>query len=173
MNIQLCMQRLIAGAACAVISTGIQGAELVGKVIAIADGDTITVLDADRRQHKVRLQAIDAPEKGQEHWRASKQQLAGRVFSQQVTVEYSKADRYGRLVGRVRHDGKDINLDLLKAGAAWVYPRYAKELPSTLQYAYSQAEEVARSGGRGLWNDARPVPPWEWRRRMRKDKGET
>lgn len=171
MNIQLCVQRLIAGAACAVISTGIQGAELVGKVIAIADGDTITVLDEDRRQHKVRLQAIDAPEKGQEHWRASKQHLAGRVFSQQVTVEYSKADRYGRIVGRVLREGEDINLELLRAGSAWLYRRYAKELPGGMQYDYAAAETAARSERRGLWGNTSHVPPWEWRARERLERG--
>lgn len=163
MNIQLCAQRLIAGAACVVISTGIQGAELVGKVIAIADGDTITVLDEDRRQHKVRLQAVDAPEKGQEHWRASKQHLAGRVFSQQVTVEYSKADRYGRIVGRVLRDGEDINLELLRVGAAWLYRKYSRELPARMQSDYAAAEMSARKEKQGLWRYASPAPPWEWR----------
>lgn len=167
MDIQHWTQCLLAGAAVAVISLGAQGAELVGKVIAIADGDTITVLDADRRQHKVRLQAIDAPEKGQEHWRASKQQLAGRVFSQQVTVEYSKADRYGRIVGRVLRDGEDINLELLRGGAAWFYRRYAKELPAGIQSDYANAEGVAKNERRGLWDSASQVPPWEWRARER------
>lgn len=171
MDIHQWSQRLLIGAACAVISIGTQGAELVGKVIAIADGDTITVLDEDRRQHKVRLQAIDAPEKGQEHWRASKQQLAGRVFSQQVTVEYSKADRYGRIVGRVLREGEDINLELLRAGYAWLYRRYAKELPGGMQYDYAAAEMAARSERRGLWGNTSREPPWEWRARERSERG--
>ncbi|WP_051165336.1 thermonuclease family protein [Methyloversatilis universalis] len=99
MDIQLSVQRLLLSKAIAVISLGTQGAELVGRVVAVADGDTLTLLDADRRQYKVRLQGIDAPEKGQDYWRVSKQFLADRVFSQSVTIEYEKTDRYGRLVG--------------------------------------------------------------------------
>lgn len=167
MNIQLCVQRLIAGAACAVISTGIQGAELVGKVTAVADGDTITVLDAERRQHKVRFQAIDAPEKGQEHWRVSKQKLASRVFSRQVVVEYRKKDRYGRIVGRVSVDGTDINREQLASGAAWFYRKYARELPPEIQTDYADAESTSRSEMRGLWRKASPVPPWDWRSQAR------
>lgn len=79
MDIQLSVQRLLLGAAIAVISLGTQGAELVGQVVAVADGDTLTVLDGERRQYRVRLQGIDAPEKGQDYWRVSKQSLADRV----------------------------------------------------------------------------------------------
>lgn len=163
MDIQRWTQCLLAGAAFAVIPLGAQGAELVGKVIAIADGDTITVLDAKQRQYKVRLQGIDAPEKGQEHWRTSKQHLAGRVFSQEVTVEYSKADRYGRIVGRVLRDGEDINLEMLRVGAAWLYRKYSKELPARMQSDYAVAEMSARNEKQGLWRYAAPAPPWEWR----------
>lgn len=167
MDIQLLAQRLLAGAAFAVISLGAQGAELTGEVVAVSDGDTITVLDADRRQHKVRLQGIDAPEKGQDHWRVSKQHLADRVFAQQVTVEYRKKDRYGRLVGFVSRNGLDINREQLAVGAAWFYRKYAPELPQEMRTDYADAESAARIGKRGLWRNASPVPPWEWRARAR------
>lgn len=112
MDIQPSVQRLLLGAAIAVISLGTQGAELVGRVVAFADGDTLTVLDGERCQYRVRLQGIDAPEKGQDYWRASKQYLADRVYSQSVTIEYEKTDRYGRIVGRVLGDGRDINYEM-------------------------------------------------------------
>lgn len=167
MDIQHWTQCLLAGAAFAVISLGAQGAELVGKVIAIADGDTITVLDAEQRQYKVRLQGIDAPEKGQDYWRASKQHLGEMLFAQQVTVEYRKKDRYGRLVGFVSRNGRDINREQIASGAAWFYRKYARELSPEIQSDYADAESASRSEMRGLWRIASPVPPWEWRARAR------
>ena len=114
------MQRLLLGAALTVISLGALGAELAGKVVAIADGDTLTILDRNDRQHRIRLAAIDASERGQPHWKASKQFLADRAFSQWVSVKYGKADRYGRLVGRVLRDGQGINLEMVLGGAAGI-----------------------------------------------------
>ena len=124
MYVQHWTQRLLLGAALTVISLGALGAELAGKVVAIADGDTLTILDRNDRQHRIRLAAIDAPERGQPHWKASKQFLAGRAFSQWVSVKYGRADRYGRLVGRVLRDGQDINLEMVLGGAAWFYRKY-------------------------------------------------
>lgn len=166
-NVQLWAQRLFAGVALAVICAGVQGAALVGRVIAIADGDTITVLDGANTQHRIRLSGIDAPERGQDRWRASKQYLSNRVFSQHVTIEYDKTDRYGRLVGRVLRDGQDINLELLEVGGAWFYWKYAEELPVELRRSYPAAEKAAREQRRGLWQSTSPVPPWEWRKRGR------
>lgn len=168
MNAQLWMERLFATVAVAFISAGAQSAALVGKVVAIADGDTITVLNGTNTQHRIRLSGIDAPERGQDRWRASKEYLSNRVFSQQVTIEYDNTDRYGRLVGRVLRDGQDINLELLAVGGAWFYRRYAEELPVGLRQSYPAAEEAAREERRGLWQGTAPVPPWEWRKRGRK-----
>ena len=111
------------------------------------------LLDADRRQYKVRLQGIDAPEKGQDYWRVSRQSLADRVFSQSVIIEYEKTDRYGRLVGRVLRDGRDINFEMLQGGAAWFYAKYARELPADRQLNYASAEALAREARQGLWRD--------------------
>ena len=74
---------------------------LAGKVVAIADGDTLTVLDSVNAQHRIRLQGIDAPESGQAFGTRSKQHLSDLVFGKQVTVEYDKKDRYGRTLGKV------------------------------------------------------------------------
>jgi endonuclease YncB( thermonuclease family) len=170
MDIQLSVQRLLLGAAIAVISLGTQGAELVGRVVAVADGDTLTVLDGERRQYRVRLQGIDAPEKGQDYWRVSKQFLADRVFSQYVTIEYEKRDRYGRLVGRVLREGRDINYEMLQGGAAWFYAKYARELPADRRLNYASAEALSRDAQLGLWRSASPVPPWQWRAEKRMQK---
>lgn len=159
MDIQLSVQRLLLGAAIAVISLGTQGAELVGQVVAVADGDTLTVLDGERRQYRVRLQAIDAPEKGQDYWRVSKQSLADRVFSQFVTIEYEKKDRYGRLVGRVLRDGRDINYEMRKSKRTGSLAARIKLSSGLVLGSHSQAE----AGTRAVESYRYPLPCWCWR----------
>lgn len=131
-------------------------------VVAVADGDTVTVLRqtaAGPRQVRVRLTEIDAPERGQPWGTRARQALADKVFRRTVLVAPSGEDRYGRLLARLQVDGRDVNRDMVREGHAWVYRRYATEnwLPD---------EAVARDSGSGLWSlgvDA-SVPPWEWRR---------
>jgi len=146
---------LVAGAHAEVIS---------GRVVGVADGDTVTVLDGSLQQHKIRLSGIDAPEKRQPFGQRSKESLSGLVFARQVTVETDKKDRYGREVGRVRIDGIDVNLEQIKRGFAWHYTAYAKEQPWSDRRTYAAAEEEARVNLRGLWRDAQPVPPWDFRK---------
>ena len=136
---------------------------IAGKVVGVADGDTITVLDANRVQHKVRLEGIDAPEKAQAFGQRSKENLSKWVFGRQVVVETSKLDKYGRAVGKVVVNGVDANLEQLKAGFAWHYKEYAKEQSAADRVRYAQADVSARSMKLGLWRDANPMPPWEWR----------
>jgi endonuclease YncB( thermonuclease family) len=97
-----------------------------GRVIAISDGDTLTVLDASKQQHKIRLAGIAAPEKKQSFGDRSKQHLAQMVFNKAVTVEWKKQDPYGRTVGKVMVTGVDANLEQIKAGMAWWYEKYRK-----------------------------------------------
>ena len=96
-----------------------QAAELRGKVVNVHDGDTITLLDADRRQHKIRLSGIDAPELKQAFGRASRQHLADQVAGRTVVIEWSKRDKYNRIVGKILLDGRDINISQIEAGLAW------------------------------------------------------
>ena len=142
-------------------------ATLEGKVVGVSDGDTITVLSADRQQHKIRLAGIDAPEKGQPFGTRSKQTLSQMVYGHLAIVEYSKRDRYGRIVGRVEVDGRDVNLDQLREGSAWVYLQYIRELTKTDQRLYLDAEKQARNDSLGLWQDRQAEPPWEWRKTRR------
>jgi endonuclease YncB( thermonuclease family) len=139
-------------------------ATLTGKVIKVADGDTITVLDNANTQHRIRLQGIDAPERKQAYGNASRQHLASLVAGKAVTVEWDKRDRYGRIVGFVLVDGQDANLEQLKAGMAWFYRYYQKELSPDKRTLYAQAEDKARVERVGLWRNKNPMPPWEWRR---------
>lgn len=137
---------------------------LNGRVTAIQDGDTLTVLDDQRQEHRIRLAAIDAPEKRQPWGEQSRANLARLVFGQAVTVEWQKRDRYQRIVGEVfDQTGADAGLAQLHAGLAWHYLRYAPGQSPSARAAYTSAEAAARATRAGLWTDAAPMPPWEWR----------
>ena len=150
------------------------GHQLTGRVVAVADGDTITVLDAGQRQTKVRLSGIDAPEKKQPYGARSKQYLSGLVFGKVVEVDWKKHDRYGRILGTVlAPDGNcaaadcaktvDAGLAQLSAGFAWHYKQYEKDQPRIERERYAAAEREAHLKRLGLWADPYPTPPWEWR----------
>ena len=143
-------------------------ATYTARVIAISDGDTLTVLDADRRQHKVRLAGIDAPERHQAWGERARQFLGERVFQRTVRIEVSKMDRYGREIGKVLLDGNDINLELLRAGLAWHYQAYEREQPPDERARYANTEQQARERRQGLWSDPAPVAPWDFRQRQRR-----
>ena len=149
--------------ACAAVSAE----TLKGRVVKVADGDTITVL-ASNVQHKVRLSGIDAPEKKQAFGEVSRRHLASLVSGKDVEVEWTKKDKYGRILGTVwvdvpAPDGKgavrcDANRSMLYAGLAWHYKRFDSSK------AYSDAESDARRARLGLWRDPNPVPPEEFRK---------
>ena len=128
---------------------------LTGRVVRIADGDTITVLDASDTQHRIRLAGIDAPESHQAFGTQSKKNLSEMVFGKDVTVVYQKTDQYGRLVGKILLYGKDINLEQVKAGMAWHYKEYQREQTPEDRDLYAAAEEEARKARRGLWQVVR------------------
>jgi micrococcal nuclease len=131
---------------------------LQGKVVAIADGDTLTLL-VDREQHRVRLYGIDAPEKKQAFGDRSKQVLAACAFGQQATVKTHGHDRYQRVIGEVFVAGRSCNLAQVELGMAWWYRKYA-----AADRVIAAAEVDARRDRRGLWRDPAPVPPWDFRR---------
>lgn len=136
---------------------------LTGEVVGIADGDTLTLLDETKTHQKIRLAGIDAPEKNQTFGQRSKQNLATLVLSKQVTVEWTKLDRYGRVIGKVLHGKVDVCLVQVRAGMAWHYKAYAGEQSSVDRERYDEAEEEARQSRRGLWREPSPTPPWSFR----------
>ena len=136
-----------------------------GRVVGVSDGDTITVLDGTKTQHKIRLAGIDAPESKQAFGQASKKHLSDLVFGREITLECGKTDKYRREVCVVLVDGQDANLAQVKAGMAWWYRKYQKEQTPRQRAEYEAAEGVAKAGRVGLLGDADAVPPWEWRRR--------
>ena len=144
-----------------------QAETLLGKVIHVQDGDSITVLDDTRTQHKIRLTGIDAPERRQAFGNVAKESLAEQVAGQSVAVEWDKVDRYGRKVGKVLLGGLDSNLVQVKRGLAWHYKKYEREQSPADRQSYAAAEVEARAAKLGLWRDAEPTPPWEFRRKGR------
>ena len=159
MNIIQCLATLLL-----FLAGNLNATTLQGIVAHVADGDTLTVLDATNTQHKIRLQGIDAPEKAQAFGQRSKQSLHQLVHSKQVTVEYQKKDKYGRTVGKVVHNGNDVCLEQIKLGMAWHYKQYESEQSKEDREIYAQAELSARANAIGLWKDKQPSPPWEFRK---------
>ncbi len=140
---------------------------LTGRVVRVTDGDTIVVLDASNEQHKIRLQGIDAPERHQAYGTNSKEHLSDLVAGRTVEVDYSKYDRYGRILGKVLLNGEDVNLEQVEAGLAWHYKKYQGEQTPADRVKYSDAEREARRQKLGLWHDPNPMPPWEYRHAKR------
>lgn len=136
---------------------------LVGRVVGVTDGDTITVLDEIKVPHKIRLSGIDAPERSQAFGQRAKLKMAELVFGKEVTVVTHKVDKYGRNVGKVLLDGEDANRQMIVAGMAWHYKQYEREQSPGDRLSYAAAELEARKNEAGLWRDAAPVAPWEWR----------
>lgn len=147
------------------IVTSASADQLLGRVVGISDGDTVTVLDKNNNQYKVRLAGIDAPEKKQAFGNASKKSLSDLIYDKEVTVESHKNDRYGRLVGKILLANKDINKIQIERGMAWFYRKYQNELILDDRLSYLHAENDAKSNSVGLWVDKDPIPPWEFRKK--------
>ena len=134
---------------------------LTGKVISVADGDTITVLDSSNRQHKIRLYGIDCPESKQAFGNAAKKLTSSLTYKKTATVTEYDTDRYGRTVGVVQVNGVNVNEEIIRAGYAWQYQKYCKE---SFCGDWLNIEGQARNAKIGLWGDSDPVPPWDWRK---------
>lgn len=133
-------------------------------VIGVSDGDTITVLDAQKNQHKIRLAGIDAPEKAQDYGNRSKQNLSQLVFGKKVFIPDNIKDRYGRTVSRVMVNGTDAGLEQIKAGFAWHYKKYQKDQLPRDRILYAQAQDQSQVARVGLWAMANPIEPESFRR---------
>jgi len=137
---------------------------ILGKVVGVSDGDTITVLDTEKFQHKVRLIGIDAPEKKQAFGQASKQSLSELVFDKDVKVEITKLDRYGRQLGTFFVGEIDANLEQITRSFAWHYKAYQRDQTDLYRAVYAQAEKLAAEAQIGLWSVSDPIAPWDYRR---------
>ena len=134
-------------------------------MVGVQDGDTITVLDSSNANHRIRLLGIDAPEKDQAFGTKSGQNLSQSVFNKVVRIEWSKHDRYGRIVGKVMLSSQDVCLEQIRAGMAWHYKYYQGDQTPDDGQLYADAEIAARANRDGLWIDPDPIPPWDFRHR--------
>ncbi|RMH96313.1 thermonuclease family protein [Stutzerimonas nitrititolerans] len=158
------------------LSSPALSATLECRVIGVADGDTLTCLTADKRQERIRLRGIDAPERKQSFGERSRQNLSNLAYGKTATIHWTKRDHWKRIIGSVWVDPADCpgcghTLDAGRAqlanGMAWWYERYAKEQPQEERHAYEFEQAEARARSVGLWRDPQPIPPWDWRRGKR------
>jgi hypothetical protein len=124
----------------------------------VSDGDTVTCLDNQKVQHKIRLAEIDAPEKKQQFGTQAKEALSDRVYNQIVTVQYKQKDRYNRIVGYITKGKTDINHAQIKDGFAWFYEAYGQS------DTYKKTQEMAKINKIGLWRGDNIVAPWDFRK---------
>ena len=151
------MQWLLAVVAGTLVAS-VASAEVLGRVVAVHDGDTISV-SAAGGNIRVRLHGIDAPERSQPFANASRHALEALVAGREVRIVEHGHDGYGRLLGRVYAAGLDVNAEQVRLGYAWVFRRFVND---ALLLAL---EAEAKAAQRGLWRDPRAIPPWQWRAR--------
>jgi endonuclease YncB( thermonuclease family) len=148
---------------------------VLGRVVYIDDGDTLVILNQDRKQIRVRLTDADAPETpkdnqgklGQPFSRASANNLARLAKGKNAAAHCYEYDAFDRPVCRVIVDGRDLSMEQIKAGLAWANAanrRYVRD-PQAFEH-----EKAARGKGVGLWSGNRPIEPWLWRRACWKEK---
>ena len=140
--------------------TSLESKDIIGKVIGIIDGDSIKVLEyldsGKLKIHKVHLENIYAPTKGQPFSKTSKQTLSKLIFNKWVYIKADKQDRYGNYIGTVYAENLNINQEQIKLGMAWVYRKYCNDS------MYYVLEEEARNNFIGLWSKPNPIPPWDF-----------
>lgn len=163
------------------LAVNVHAERLIGCVVHVSDGDTLTIIDASDERHRIRLSGIDAPEWKQPFGNRSKQNLSRLVQNKSVSVDFMKRDDNGRIVGKVMVASPDAcpvasdacpktldaGLAQITVGLAWWYRYYANEQSEEDRHRYEFAEYEARARNAGLWRDNEPVPPWEWRRKNR------
>ena len=138
-----------------------EGQTVTGKCVGVHDGDSMTLLldtPDGKRQAKIRLDGIDAPELGQPYSRVSRDALAKMVFELECSIESRGSDKYGRTIGRVSVDGNDVNAAMIDSGLAWHFKKYDSRPEMAAR------EKAARKSKIGLWADRDPIPPWDWRK---------
>jgi micrococcal nuclease len=141
------------------LSAPLFGADFSGRVVRVIDGDSIEVLHEGRAE-QVRLNGIDCPELGQAFGKRARQFTSQLAFGKEVALKVAGYDRYDRTIAEVAlPDGKDLNRELVKAGYAWWYRKYAPN-----DRILERLETKARNARLGLWADPNPIPPWEFRR---------
>lgn len=134
-----------------------------GRVSLVYDGDTISVTTKDGAIYSIWLKSIDAPESKQNYAKKARKMLAELIEGKEVKVIIYKKDMYDRYIGTVYYNGQDVGLRQIEAGMAWHFKQFIYEQTAEERRIYAQAEQKARSEKAGLWEDSKPVAPWEFR----------
>ena len=140
-----------------------QQSVIYGRVVGVTDGDTLKILVAGQELLRVRIAFCDAPEKRQAFGTRAKQAMSELAFGKEIELRKHAIDRYGRTIAQVFVDEKDVGLEMLRQGFAWVYDRYITEASTEVQETYRKAQEEAKAEQRGLWSDPNSIPPWIFR----------
>lgn len=148
--------RFLAALSCC-IALSAQADTFTARVIAVMDGDTVMVL-RNGQKLKVRLANIDAPEKDQAYGNQARASLLELVGRKQVQVDSQAVDQYGRIVGLISADGRNVNQEQLKRGMAWEYSHFHSDKTCLA------LQSAAQRAHRGLWSQANPQAPWQWRK---------
>ena len=161
------MRAIWATIAALITTATVQAAQPVAwRVVSVHDGDTVTAIDPSNTQHRIRLQGIDAPEVKQPFGTKARERLTALVKGKTVPVMVEGNDRFGRVLARIKVEGRDLGERLVSEGMAWHYARFDKSP------ALAAAQRDARAARRGLWGDGNPTPPWEWRASEKDRKGQ-
>jgi len=132
-----------------------KGSTVSGKVISIIDGDTYDALLPSNKTIRVRMEGIDAPEKGMPFYQKSKKYLSSLCFNKQVKIKITGVDNHERFLAySFLEDGKELSQEMIKAGLAWHFKKYNSD--SIL----SNLEIEARNMKKGLWSENNPMSPW-------------
>ncbi len=135
---------------------------LTGKIIGIKDGDTVVIIDANNIQTTLRLAEVDCPEKAQAFGTKAKQFTSDAVYLKQVKYEVTDTDRYGRSIAKIYYDdNKYLSAEIIKNGFGWQYKQYSTSK------LLAKLEQEARQNKRGLWVDANPIYPSDFRKSKR------
>lgn len=131
---------------------------LTGKIVKVTDGDTVVLLDSANTQHKIRLDGIDCPERGQPYGTKATDFVKNIAAGKRANVEWEKKDRYGRILGVLIVDNVNVNKELLRSGLAWHYKHFNtdKEL--------AELEQTAKDKKLNIWSDKNPIEPYRWRK---------
>lgn len=136
---------------------------ITGRVIKVADGDTFTILTIDKKQVRIRLYGIDAPEKGQDYGTKSRLFVNELIYNKHVIIQSKGIDRYNRMLGIVWVDDINLNEELLKNGLAWHYKHFDKSK------RYSDLEAKARKEKLNIWSLNNPIEPYEFRKAKKRN----
>jgi micrococcal nuclease len=149
-------------AACISSHTQTRGGSLEGRVVKIVDGDTYDLLAPTKKVYRIRMNGIDAPEKGQAYGKKAKDYLGQLCFNQNIRVRWYSKDRNGRFIadGYLKN-GRSLSLEMIRAGYAWHFKKYSSDT------ILSDAEIKAKQNKLGLWVDPHPIAPWDKRAHRR------